>query len=294
MNFVGEGNTVFISSFRIGDSLLHYLKVKIQVDNSLFFLRDTLKVKVNSPVTNDTFSFEYPGDSYGSYISSLDSQYTTVLGTDENGRPDFVKFNYKSGGAIYLHFAPMAFTNFFLLHKNNKAYYDNVFSYMPKSVTEIKWDEYFRYSRDFSVLRFLLSIPSFRWAFWLLLLLFLLIYVFESKRRQRPIPAVNILRNSSLDFVKTIGRLYYQRKDNLNLAHKMAAHFLGHVRTKYNLATASLDSEFAEKLSYKSGYDKILVKDIVDHIKVMQQQQSLSDEGLLQLNQKIESFYKHT
>jgi hypothetical protein len=37
-----------------------------------------------------------------------------------------------------------------------------------------------------------------------------------------------------------------------------------------------------------------LVKDIVDHIKVMQQQQSLSDDGLLQLNKKIEAFYKHT
>lgn len=294
MNFVGEGNTVFISSFRIGDSLLRFLKLKMQVDNPLFFPRDTLKVKVNSPITNDTFAFEYPGDSYGNYISSLDSQYTTVLGTDENGRPDFVKFNYKSGGALYLHFAPMAFTNFFLLHKNNKAYYDNVFSYLPKSVTEVKWDEYFRYSRDFSVLRFLLSIPAFSWAFWLLLLLFLIIYVFESKRRQRVIPAVNALRNSSLDFVKTIGRLYYQRKDNLNLAHKMAAHFLGHVRTKYNLATASLDSEFAEKLSYKSGYDKVLVKDIVDQIKVMQQQQSLSDGGLLELNKKIEAFYKNT
>lgn len=294
MSFVGEGNTVFISSFHIGDSLLHYLKVKTEVYNPLYFQSDTLKVKVYSPVTSDTLAFEYPGDSYGNYISTLDTQYTTVLGTDESGHPDFVKFNYKSGGAIYLHFAPMAFTNFFLLHKNNKAYYDHVFSYLPKSVTEIKWDEYFRYSRDFSVLKFLLSIPSFRWAFWLLLLLFLMIYLFESKRRQRAIPAAVTLRNSSLDFVKTIGRLYYQKKDNLNLANKMAAHFLGHVRTKYNLPTSSLDDEFAEKLSYKSGYDKILVKDIVDHIKVMQQQQSLSDNGLLQFNKKIESFYKQT
>jgi len=108
------------------------------------------------------------------------------------------------------------------------------------------------------------------------------------------IPAIAALRNSSVDFVKTIGRLYYQRKDNLNLANKMAAHFLGHVRSKYNLPTASLDSEFAEKLSYKSGYDKKMVKDIVDHIKVTQQQQTISDSGLLDLNEKIEAFYKHT
>jgi hypothetical protein len=108
------------------------------------------------------------------------------------------------------------------------------------------------------------------------------------------IPAVAALRNSSLDFVKTIGRLYYQRKDNLNLANKMAAHFLGYVRAKYNLPTSLLDAGFAEKLSYKSGYEKKLVKDIVDHIKVTQQQQTLSDDGLLLLNEKIEAFYKHT
>ncbi len=41
----------------------------------------------------------------------------------------------------------MAFTNFFLLHKENKAYYDNVLSYLPASVNEVKWDEYFRYDR---------------------------------------------------------------------------------------------------------------------------------------------------
>jgi hypothetical protein len=296
MNFVGEGNSVFISSFYFGDSLLNYLKLKSKSLNNGFVFLDTLKVRVNSPVAYDTLAFEYPGDSYSAYINSLDTQYTTILGADKNGRPNFVRFNYKSGGAIYLHFAPMAFTNFFLLHKNNKAYYENVFSYMPQSITEVKWDDYFRYSHgdNFSALRYLLSNPAFSWAFWLLMLLFVIIYLFESKRKQRMIPAVAVLRNSSLDFVKTIGRLYYQRKDNLNLANKMAAHFLGHVRMKYNLLTISLDNEFAERLSYKSGYDKILVKDIVDHIKVTQQQNSLSDDGLLQLNEKIEAFYKHT
>ena len=263
LNFVGEGNYIFISAFHIGDSLLNNLKVKTQVANGMFFPKDTLRVKVSNPVTYDALAFEYPGDSYSSYISSLDSQYTTILGTDESGRADFVKFNYKSGGAIFLHFAPMAFTNFFLLHKNNKTYFDNVFSYLPQSITEIKWDDYFRYPRNsnFSALNYILSNPSFRWAFWLLMLLFFFIYLFESKRKQRMIPAVSTLRNSSLDFVKTIGQLYYQKKDNLNLANKMSVHFLSHVRTKYNLPTSFLNNEFVDKLSYKSGYNKNLVKE---------------------------------
>ncbi len=296
LNFVGDGNYIFISSFYMGDSLLKNLNVNSLLEHGAYISKDTLRVKVKQPTTYDELAFEYPGDSYSSYINSLDSQYASVLGTDEAGRPNFVRFTYKSGGAIFLHFAPMAFTNFFLLHKNNKEYYDNVFSYLPQSITEVKWDDYFRYPRNsnFSALNFLLSNPSFKWAFWLLLLLFLILYLIESKRKQRIIPVIAPLRNSSLDFVKTIGRLYYQRKDNLNLANKMAIHFLGHVRTKYNLPTSTLDKEFAERLSYKSGYDKDSTKDIVDHIKVLQQQQSFSDDALLEFNQKIEEFYKHT
>ena len=294
MNYVGQGNTVFISSFYFGDSLLNYLKIKAGSDFDDYYKGDTFRVNVLNPLSNESLYFEYPGDSYSNHFRSLDSQYVSILGTDGKGRPDFVRYNYKGGGALYLHFAPMAFTNFFLLHKNNKAYYDNALSYLPKSVSEVKWDDYFRYSKDFSVFSFLLSIPAFKWAFGLLLLLFLLIYLFESKRRQRMIPGVTTLRNSSLDFVKTIGRLYYQRKDNLNLANKMSAHFLGRVRTKYNLPTSMLNAEFAEKLSYKSGYQKELVQDIVNSLNDIQLNQSMSDENLLQLNEKLEAFYKHT
>src|ERR1700733_1812649 len=208
MNFVGRGNTVFISAFVFGDSLLHSLNSKGSNEN-LFNGSDSLRLSVYDPVDHDSSSFVYPGNSYDGYADSLDPQYAGILGRDASGRPDFVRFTYKGGGALYLHFAPMAFTNFFLLHKANKAYYDKVLSYLPVSATEVKWDEYFRYSRiNFSAFRYILANPSLRWAFWLLLSLFLLIYVFESKRRQRLIPVIPGLRNSSLDFVRTIGRLY--------------------------------------------------------------------------------------
>lgn len=297
MNFVGQGNYIFISSFRIGDSLMNNLNLKARFARTIFEPRDSLKLSLRDPLDYTAqLAYEYPGDAYSSFITSLDSTYASVLGTDDFGHANFVRINYKGGGAMFIHLAPMAFTNFFLLHKNNKTYYDNAFSYIPQSVKEVKWDDYFRnpHYSNFSSLQFLLGNESLKWALWLLLLLFLLVYLFESKRKQRMIPAITSLRNSSLDFVKTVGRLYYQRRDNLNLANKIIAHFLGHVRTKYNLLTTSLDKDFIDKLSHKSGYDHDLVKDIVDNINALQQQQPLSDEGLLLLNKKIEEFHKHT
>lgn len=294
LNFVGQGNIVFISSFVFGDSLIHSLNIKPAGMPNYFTDMSGMRLSVHSPVNYDLLSFAYPGDAYDNYARSIDSQYTTILGRDGKGRPDFVRFNYKGGGALYLHFAPMAFTNFFLLHKGNMAYYDNVFSYLPPTVTEVMWDEYFRYDRkkDFSAFHYILSIPSLRWAFWLLLVLFLLIYLFESKRRQRLIPVIEGLRNTSLDFVKTIGRLYYQRRDNHNLALKMVAHFQDHVRTRYNLPATNLDEEFVSRLSYKAGLSREYLEDIVTTIRSLQEQSALTDEALLQFNWKMKEFYK--
>ncbi len=295
MNFVSQGNQLFISSFNIGDSLLAYLKINVIAFHNFFTDTEFLRLSVYSPVTYDSLSFQYPGLAADNFVNSMDTPYTTILGRDAAGRADFVRFTYKGGGAIYLHFAPMAFTNFFLLYKNNKAYYDNVFSYLPTSVNEIIWDDYFRYANrsNFSALQYIFSNKSLRWAFWLMLLLFLVIYVFESRRRQRLVPVVQPPANSSLDFVKTVGRLYYHRKDNSNLVSKMTTHFLDYIRSRYNIPTSVLDDQFTDRLAYKSGYNKEELKSLIYDIKTLHESPALSDEALLALNKKMEAFYKH-
>ncbi|MES1160312.1 MAG: hypothetical protein ABUM51_06135, partial [Bacteroidota bacterium] len=256
---------------------------------------DSLQVSVNNPVSYDSLPFAYPGSSYDNWFASLDTQYTTILGRDAKGRPNLVKFGYKGGGSLFLHFAPMAFTNFFLLHKQNKEYYDNTLSYLPASVKEVIWDEYFRYdrTRDFSAFQYILHSRPLSWAFWLCLLLFALIYLFESKRKQRLVPVIPGLRNTSLDFVKTIGRLYYQRRDNHNLALKMSAHFLDQVRTRYNLPVTTPDESFVQRLSYKTGYPREALQDLVADIQRLQVDSNFPDEDLMAFQGKIDTFYKH-
>lgn len=295
LNFVGEGNHVFISAFQFSDSLLRRLSLKPGPDLYRYQEEDSLRLSIYNPVSFDSLSFAYPGASYDNWVYSLDSQYTTILGKDAKGRPDLVKFSYKGGGSLFLQFAPMAFTNFFLLHKGNKAYYDNALSYLPASAKEVIWDDYFRYdsTREFSAFQYILDNRSLRWAFWLSLLLFGIIYLFESKRKQRMVPVTAELRNNSLDFVKTIGRLYYQRRDNHNLAVKMAAHFLDHIRTRYNLSVTTPDDGFVDRLSYKTGYPRESLQALVRAINRLQADVPLTDEELLAFHQKIELFYKH-
>jgi hypothetical protein len=296
LNFVGSGNYVFISSFYFSDSLLHALNITPAYSHIYSNPGDSLRLSVYNPVDFDSLSFAYPGYAMDDWARKIDSQYTSILGRDARGRPDFVRFNYKGGGSLYLHFAPLAFSNFFLLHKNNKAYYDNVFSYIPSTVKEVIWDDYFRYDRSksghFSAFQYIFTSAALRWAFGLLLLLFGLFYIFESKRKQRMVPVLAGLRNNSLDFVRTIGRLYYQRRDNHDLAVKMVSHFQDHIRTRYNLHVSTADPAFVDRLSFRTGVPGAMLQELVDNIKVLQERSDLTDEELMEFHHQLEAFYR--
>ncbi len=294
LNFVGEGNQVFISARRFGDSLLRTLNIKAGYGRGMQFEPDSMRLSLYHPVTGEFESYAYPGDAFDNWVDSLDAKYATILGRDQNGRPDLVRFNYKGGGALYLHFAPLAFSNFFLLHKKNIRYYEHTLSYLPSTVQEVIWDDYFRYDhrRDFSAFEYILNNRALRWAFWLLLLLFAIIYIFDSKRKQRAIPVIGALRNTSLDFVRTIGRLYFQRRDNLNLAMKMAAHFQDQVRTRYNLPATALDEDFVRRLSYKTGAHPEELSKLVGYMRELPSKAYVPDEELLDLHRQLEAFYK--
>jgi hypothetical protein len=296
MNFIQQGNQVFISANRVSENLLKEVSVHATSQGPMSEEPDSLTVGVYSPVNAAYQNFSYPGDSYDNWISRLDTQYTSILGRDGQGRPNFVRLTYKGGGAIYLQFAPLAFSNFFLLHKQNIAYYERALSYLPANTREIIWDEYYRYdhTRGFSAFQYILNNPALRWAFWLLLLLFAMIYVFDSKRRQREIPVISALSNTSLDFVRTIGRLYFQRRDNHNLAMKMVAHFQDQVRTRFHLPVTALDEAFVDRLAYRTGYPKQSLTPLVGYMQELPSKAYISDDELLDFHQQLEAFYKHT
>lgn len=299
LNHAISGNHVFISALHIGENLLDSFKLSATSIGNLFYKPDSLTVSLLDLSDYDSIPFTYPGFALDNYFTKFDSSVTNILGKDAKGNANFVKFTYQGGGAILIHLSPAAFTNFFLLHKNNKRYYDIVLSSIPDTVDLVRWDDYYRHHMDgnnraersaFSKLSTFLQNDVLRWAFWLAIVLFGIIYLFESKRKQRVVPSIRKLNNSSLDFVKTIGRLYYQRKDNKNLAVKMSTHFLGHVRTRYNMHTSHLNEDFAISLAYKSGYSIQLVKDIVYQIRTFEDAYQVTDDELLAFNDKIDNF----
>ena len=293
IRFAAAGHQLFISALDFGDSLLDALHLKVSDSLSRGY-NDSLRLSLYEPVHHETVNYFYPGYCLDAYFISIDTAHTQVLGRNSLGQPDFIRIAYRHGGAIFIHLAPMAFSNFFLLHRQNKSYYDFALSYLPGKTREVLWDDYFRYrQRDtFSALHFILSSRSLKWAFWLIVGLFLLMYVFESKRKQRPLASISAPGNASVDFVKTIGRLYLQQKNNQNLALKMIAAFLEQVRSLYHIPTVILNDDFSKKLALRTGREPDQAGKLISSIHDARTKTVLTDQELMDLHQQIEHFNK--
>lgn len=294
--FLSRGNHIFLSAFHFNQGLLDSLGLATANSSTLLRDGDSLQFTLQHPLEDDSTGFQYPGFGAHDYFSKYDTATTHVLARDADGQAVFVEFNMKSGGSILLNTIPLSFSNFFLLHKSNSSYYDQSFSYFPGNIEYVIWDDYFRdssrkhYSSSLSAI---LKQPALRAAFYIILMLAALMLFSELKRRQRVVPVVPPLPNSSVDFVTTVGRLYLQRKDNLDLARKMTIHFKEYVRNRFGLDTTELNDQFELMLAFKSGYPQAALHQLLYSIRMAEDFQQMSDENLMTFSDQLDQFYKN-
>lgn len=303
ISFTENGNDVFICARYISATADEILGCNsIAIDFSFIRvsdLRKNMRISLNSPPFEKNPAYAYHGKTFSSYFSSIDSSTTDVLGYDEMGRPDFIRLRARRGN-LYVHTEPLAFSNYFILHKNNIDYYEKALSVIKPDVTKVMWDEYYLNKRSSgndsekkkSWLAVLLRYPALKAALLTAILALLLYVLLGMRRKQRFIPVLTKPRNDSLDFVKTIGRLYYDKGDHKNLCRKMGSYFLEHVRNKYKLPTSSLDDEFVKNLQYKSGTGESEIRDIISFIKQLDDAEAIKNNQLSNFHKKLESFYK--
>lgn len=264
---------------------------------------DSLKVTLEPPVYKSRMEFTYPGRKYEARFASFDSVRTVVLGRNSDGAPNFIRMNIGQG-SFFINLVPAAFTNYFVLHRDNVRYYEQALSVIPPTVDKIVWNEYYLSrprpesssggkKKEPSPLRVLMEYPSFRWGLLTVLATILLYALMEVRRRQRMIPAYKRPQNDSLDFIRTIGRLYYDRRDHRNLARKMSSYFLEHVRTTYKMPTHLLDEHFTDTLHFKSGYSREGLEKIINFIRNLEST-AITEEQLSVFYGQLELFYQNT
>ncbi|MBF4471177.1 DUF4350 domain-containing protein [Flavobacterium sp. HJJ] len=285
-SFVRQGNSAFISSETIPNSLLDSLNL---VMDSEYKYSDSIYNWVANKKLG-TQKYKIIEGVNNNYFSKIDTLNTTVLGyqNGDSARVNFIKVKYKNGD-FYLHTQPVAFTNFHLLKGNHHEYAEKVLSYIPKG--NVFWSIKDQNGEVISnsPMRYILSQPALRWAWYIFLIGMLVFIFFNAKRKQRVVPIIKPLTNTTVDFTKTIGNLYYQEGDHNNIIDKKIIYFLEKIRNEYLIDTNKLDDDFIKKLHHKSGKDLASIQNAVYLINLYRKSNYLSVESdLIHINAAIE------
>lgn len=282
-NFAAQGNTIFLSMQELPETLLDSLKIKTKTG---FHYTDSLAMSVNK-TDNKKYYFS-EGISFITF-DSLDTATSRVLGYQEvNGEqlPNFIKIPV-GDGQFLLHTQPAVFTNFHLLKGNHFNYAEDVLSALPQG--NVYWRTAgFGSGKSSSPLRYILSQKGLKWAFYMSLIGLVTFMFFNAKRKQRIIEEIEPVRNTTIDFAKTIGNLYFQEGDHHTIIEKKIIYFLERIRRDYLIDTFSLDEAFVEKLHLKSGIEKQDIEDAVTLIKKQRHQFQSTEADVIKLNKAIE------
>lgn len=296
LEYTARGNTLFVSAYRytglFADTL--HLKTRFVLPTpSLTGEEDSLLINFVNPVLRADTGYGFKGEAAADYFSRFDTSRTTVLGMNSEDEANFIRVAWGEG-EIYLHTVPLAFSNYYLLYRDNAAYAYRALSYLPDR--DILWDEYYKPNRPIAQtpLRFVLQDPALKNAYWILIALVLLFMFFEAKRRQRIIPVITPPRNATLEFAKTVGHLYFHHGDHANLAEKKITYFLDYIRTHLRLPTSQIDDAFLNSVAERAGMPEADVRAIFATVSEVEDQKKLSEDALQRLNRQIEAFYRNS
>lgn len=317
-DFVDEGNNAFLISRSLPQELSYYLyyydcneyqdweDYDIWVDS---LVQMNLNHQTFTQDSSTSYKYEYKGR-----IRNYDWQYIpndficdaeegfVRLGTFNSDFTNFVRIPYGEGH-FYLHTNPMAFSNISMLEKEHLSYVGAVFSHLHEG--PIYWDEASKLSgylpnpranrslSEKTPFDFILSQPALAWAWYLVLAMTLCYLLFRTKRRQRIIPVLEKNQNTSLEFLQTMGNLYFLQNDHRKIAlHKMRL-FLAFIRERYYLSTQAIDSTFVQQLNLKSEIPTKDIDAILLLYKNIKSSSFVSEKILIDFHKKIEGFYKN-
>lgn len=264
----------------ISDSIGYYdSKISFE-DENVLKLTDTKYqndfIKLDKFPSGKGFTFVKPG--------------VEVLGKtvekNNTGQANFIKVKFGKG-SIYVHCEPLFITNYYLLKRGSVQYAQDVFSYLDDRETVWFVKSSSKTSQFF--LRFILSNPALKYAWWVFLGGLVLFIFFNAKRKQRIVPIVEPLKNTSVDFVKSIGNLYLQEGDFHDMMAKKAQYFLNKVRMDLLIDTQKLDEEFEKKLQLKTGKPIEMISEATHFIKkALDPYAAVMKEDLAKMNKLLD------
>ncbi|NNC83806.1 MAG: hypothetical protein HKN79_09520 [Flavobacteriales bacterium] len=166
-------------------------------------------------------------------------------------------------GYFYVHTTPKLLTNYYLIQDTGRRYADGVFAHLAPG--PILWDQKRwkmqmdaasyadRYAQQEGPLTYLISQESLRWMLYLLFAMVVILFVFGTRRKQRPIPVIRPKENSSLEYVDTISELYFAQSGDGRIFKYLSEQFQFFIRNRYRIQFKWHDEQTWGILSKASG-----------------------------------------
>lgn len=311
--FIERGNTAMIIAKQPAYPILSELLV-----DSIFTTEPLLKTITRESVNaqfydpalqnSNKYNFHYQkinlkSDYQFSYFSNVflrQNQAITPLGAIDENNVNFITAPVGKG-RVFVHTNPLFFTNYHLIESQGAKYAESVLSYLKPS--DIIWDSYAQnwkpgtdsglLNQNQSPLSFILNNPPLYWALLILLVTGLLYVLFAFKRIQRVVPVIEPKKNSSLEFIKTISRLYFIEREHPTMVRHQMRYFLSWIREKYRIHASELDDQTIDKLHVKSGVSKEIIQDIRDEYQKVRVYAVLDDKIAIKFHQSLTRFYKN-
>ena len=289
------GDHIFIAGVLSG-SLADTLNLEYDYYYAFFdstFTQDSISLGINSEILGLSDTWSYDSDDTYYHIISYDSSSTTELGKWDNGHLNFIKTDFGKG-SIYINSSPRLFTNYFLRNPEQAGYAFTALSHLP--VQNTVWDIYYKDGKPTTgtPLYVILNTEYLNYAWYTALISLFLFMIFRAKRKQRIIPIIKPLANSTLEFTTTIGNLYQEQGSHKDILDKKVQFLFEYISSHLRLDISTVNEQLRIDVASRSGVDQQTVMKLFDTIEFTQHSQKISDRDLKLVTDQIDQFYKHS
>lgn len=291
ITYLKSGNNVLVGAFSYGVILADSLKFRISTDLlANDSLADVHFTNPNLPARKYRFDKRITP----SYFAQYDTLRATVLATDGQGKAVYLRYRIGDGN-LYLLPSPDFFTNYAILTPDGAAFAAQALSYLNPQ-RQLIWDDYqtFGGAGQQSPMRVFLNDPHLRPAYFIALFSLLAFVLFGIKRRQRIIPVIAPLKNTSIEFAQVVSSVYYQQRDNRDILAKQYLYFMEQVRSTYRMDTHEVNPAFMQQLSARSGVDEAVLLKILQGMDQVRNGKPIDDKTLVSHHRHLKDFYQST
>jgi hypothetical protein len=316
-NFLRKGNQVFIAADGVSqfflDSILHPGKEfnGQQYSNCLpilhcmkyypGFIHPQLKTGKRYPISYKMMQASFPME-----VAYFSEGFISDMGLDSSNQTYYRIGNFKLGdratnlnyikikvgeGWLHLYSTPLILTNYHLRKKEIFSYAGKLFGHLEQGNiywhvnsyinSDVRQENNETQKSPFSVL---LSYKSLRYAWYTFLGALIAFCILGIKRKQRPIPVLEQVKNTSVEFAETISKLYLVAGKHKNIAQQKYRYFFNYIKTRYGIHLKDNKQEDKTRLAYIS---KMPLDDIEKIMQNYRKIESLPDTTADELHESV-------